>query len=159
MGPTPEQSLTLPSKHMENNPEAPQEPCAMDVKEGEVALPVPEPCPSPHGGLIHQVLPLAVVFHVRVVGGEHGVEGKDLLLDGAAIHYLQRSTEAATGERAASVATLSSRQRGWGWGLRALGICRSQEAHCPVVPGEASGFRSQLPLEAPRTSPFYGCAD
>lgn len=46
---------------------------------------------SPHGGLVHQVLPLAVALHVRVVGGEHGVKGEDLLLDGAAVRHLQGS--------------------------------------------------------------------
>lgn len=57
---------------------------------------------SPHGGLIDQVLSLAVVLHVRVVGGEHGIEGKDLLLDGPAVRHLQQSTEAATGGRSAA---------------------------------------------------------
>lgn len=47
---------------------------------------------SPHGGLIDQVLPLPVILHLREVGGEHGIEGEDLLLDGAAIGHLQNKT-------------------------------------------------------------------
>lgn len=74
---------------MEGDPENPLEHCGVDEKELEQQP--PGPSPSPHGGLVHQVLSLAVVFHVRVVGGEHGIEGKDLLLDGASIHHLQQS--------------------------------------------------------------------
>ena len=61
-------------------------------KAGEAA-PAPRPRPSPDRGLVHQVLAPAVALHVGEVGGEHGVEGEDLLLDGAAVRHLQRSTE------------------------------------------------------------------
>lgn len=43
---------------------------------------------SPHSGLVNEVFPLPVVFHLGEVGGKHGIEGKDLLLDGAAISDL-----------------------------------------------------------------------
>lgn len=44
----------------------------------------------PHSGLVDQILPLPIIFHVREIGGEHGIEGEDLLLDGATISDLQK---------------------------------------------------------------------
>lgn len=43
----------------------------------------------PHRGLVDQILSLPVILHVREIGGKHGIEGEDLLLDGAAIGDLQ----------------------------------------------------------------------
>ena len=77
---------------MECDPETPLLPTCTGGREqaGEAA---PGPRRSPHGGLVHQVLSSAVVLHVGEVGGEHGVEGEDLLLDGATVRHLQGSTE------------------------------------------------------------------
>lgn len=98
---------------------------------------------SPHSGLVHQVLPLAVILHVRVVGGEHGVEGEDLLLDGAAICHLQQSTEVGTGKHSPVLATpLSSGSSG----LPGPWRCRGQVTHWPAAPGKAAngGCHSHL---------------
>lgn len=92
----------------------------------------PQRGPSPHGGLVHQVLSLAVVLHVRVVGGEHGVKGEDLLLDGAAVRHLRQSTEAATGERPASPSLQTARA-----GLGDTGRRRGQDAQHLGTLGEA----------------------
>lgn len=45
----------------------------------------------PHGGLVDQILPLPIILHVREIGGEHGIEGEDLLLDGATVGDLQKN--------------------------------------------------------------------
>lgn len=52
---------------------------------------LPAQTASPHSGLVHKVLPLAVILHVRVVGGEHGIKRENLLLDGTTICHLPKS--------------------------------------------------------------------
>lgn len=114
----------------------------------------PTPGPSPHSGLVHQVLSLAVVLHVRVVGGEHGIKGKDLLLDGAAVRHLQQSTEVAAGS-AQPAPPLCSRQhaRGLGNTGRIRGQCDPHPDPHPSALGRPLGDMSLPPLEPSQVIP------
>lgn len=76
------------------------------------AASLPARVASPHSGLVHEILPLAVILHVRVVGGEHGVKGEDLLLDGATICHLPQS-RGATGECPAGPGHRSPQECPW----------------------------------------------
>lgn len=100
----------LPSEPMEGDPETPLPAASAAGGREQAGEAAPGPRRSPHGGLVHQVLSSAVVLHVGEVGGEHGVKGEDLLLDGAAVRHLQGSTKEP-----------GDAQPGGGWAPEALG--------------------------------------
>lgn len=95
----------------------------------------------PYGGLIHQVFPLPIILHVRLIGGKHGVKGENLLLDGSTVRYLPKGGEGREGQQKGTL-------RGTSVAYRALPLHGKTEGAGPLLPltvcsflGSSLGFK------------------